>query len=104
MRIRIRNNQKMTSAFDFAYESLLAAARKMDRFRILDMIETIDGELNIISEILHFYNDPDHEIYKENILRAQYILKERALYVQVYREHLEEFQQEIEDEFYERVK
>ena len=92
----------MATSFEFAYESLLTTARKMDRIRILDMIDDINEELNYIGEILNFYNDEDNEIFKENVVRAQFLLKVRALYSQVYQERLEEFQQEIEDELCEQ--
>ncbi len=104
IRIRIRNTQEMALIFDFAYETLLTAARKMDRIRIQDMIEGINEELSYIAEILNFYDDEENEIFQENVTRAQFLLKERALYCQVYQERMEEFQQEIEDEMYEKVK
>lgn len=94
----------MANTFEFTYETILTAARKMDRIHILDMIDNINEELNYITEILNMYDDEDNEIYKDNMIRGQYLLKERALYVHVYQERIEEFQQDIEDEMYERMK
>lgn len=93
----------MASTFELAYESLLTAARKMDRTHILDMIEGINEELNYIAEILNMYDDEENEIFKDNMIRGQYLLKVRALYTQVYQERIEEFKQEIEDEMFERM-
>ncbi len=94
----------MALTFDFAYETLLNAARKMDRIHIQDMILSINEELSYIAEILNFYDDEENEIFQDNVARAQFLLKERALYVKVYQERMEEFQKEIEEEYYEKVK
>jgi hypothetical protein len=94
----------MATTFEFAYESLLTVARNMTREQIVHMIDAINDELNYIAEILNLYDDEENEIFKDNMIRGQYLMKERTLYIQVYQTRLEEFQQDIEDEYYENVK
>jgi hypothetical protein len=94
----------MATTFEFAYESLLTVARNMTREQSVHMIDAINDELNYIAEILNLYDDEENEIFKDNMIRGQYLMKERTLYIQVYQTRLEEFQQDIEDEYYENVK
>jgi hypothetical protein len=90
----------MSTAFAFAYETLRATALKMNRTELLEEIENINGELSYIAEILHMYNEED-EIYQQNMTHGTFLLHKKELITMIYHERIQEFQEEIEDEYYE---
>ena len=89
----------MSTAFAFAYETLRATALKMNRTELLEEIENINGELSYIAEILHMYNEED-EVYQQNMTHGTFLLHKKELIVSIYHERIQEFQEEIEEEFY----
>ena len=92
----------MSTAFAFAYETLYAVALKMNRTELLEEIENINDELSYIAEILNMYTEED-EIFQQNMTHGTFLLQKKQLFIQVYNTRLQEFQEEIEDEFYARM-
>ncbi len=92
----------MSTAFSFAYETLRAVALKMNRNELLEEIENINDELSYIAELLNMYEEAD-EMFEQNMTQGTFLLQKKMLFIQVYNERIQEFQEQIEEEFYARM-
>jgi hypothetical protein len=93
----------MSTAFAFAYETIVSTAHKMTREELLICVDDINDELSYIAEILNMYEEGD-DIYEQNMTHAKFLIAQCQVYCKIYNERIEEFQQDIEDEFYERAR